>query len=79
VIDERHRWGKCDQDSAQGWAIRRLDRRFWSSSWSGTQGSIQRDGQVTYRQNAWRSANEVDVVYPQAVTDDFGNLVPVPL
>lgn len=79
MTDERYIWGECGHISAQGWAYRRPDRRYWSSSWSGTQGAMQRDGQVTYRQNAWCSKNEVDVIYPQAVTDDFGNLVPVPL
>ena len=77
--DERHTWGKCDRTSAQGWAYRRLDRRYWSASWSGSQGSMQRDGQMTYRQYAWRSENEVNVDYPNAVIDDYGNLVPVPL
>lgn len=78
MTDERYTWGKCDRTSAQGWSYRRPDRRFWTASWSGSQGSLNRDGKMTHRQHAWRSENEVDVTYPQAVIDDFGTLAPVP-
>ena len=77
--DGHFTWGKCDRTSAQGWAYRQSDRRYWTASWSGTQGNLSRDGQMTYRQHAWRSENEVDAIYPKSVVDNFGALVPVPL
>lgn len=55
MTDERYTWGKCDRTSAQGWSYRRPDRRFWTASWSGSQGSLNRDGKMTHRQHAWRS------------------------
>lgn len=73
-------WGRCDQYSAQGWAhqLTHYGRHFWSASWSGTHDTLMRDGSMTYRDHVWRSENNIDVIYPYAVTDDFGVLVPVP-
>jgi hypothetical protein len=70
-------WGDCDQSSAQGWAYRGSDPRFWTASFSGTHNTAERDGPMAFDGLAWRSAGGRNVSYPRAVADDFGVLVPV--
>ena len=73
-------WGACTARSSQGWAhrVQYYGRRFWSASWSGLHDTLERDGSINYRTNAWRSESGVFLSYPYAVADDFGVLVPVP-
>ena len=73
-------WGARTARTSQGWAHRVTfyGRRFWTASWSGLHDTLERDGPVAYRDNAWRSENGVFLTYPYAVVDDFGDLVPVP-
>lgn len=73
-------WGACTARSSQGWAhrVQFYGRRFWTAYWSGLHDTLERDGSINYRANAWRSESGVFLTYPYAVVDDFGDLVPVP-
>ena len=67
-------WGSKDS-YPYGWALMApLDRRYWWAGFSST----RYDGQMQYRNLAWRSRNDAIVSIPHAVIDDYGNLVPVP-
>jgi len=70
-------WGKSNQYGNQGYAIRsNLDPRYWTVSWSELWDTLERDGFILWYGDSWRSWNGKTVLYPSAVTDDYGNLVP---
>lgn len=71
-------YGQRDAAASQGWMARQPDRRFWSAYYSAFWDTHQRDGTVQFDGLVWRSENGKTVSFPCAVTDDFGNLVPVP-
>ena len=60
-----------------GNAFRCLDRRYWQTFFSSQEGTLERDGPVTFNGKFWTSENGKHVSYPYAVTDDYGTLVPV--
>lgn len=77
---ESYTWGKTDSKAAQGWMYRRIDRRYWSAAWSDFWNTLERDGPQTFREDgSRRSENGRIVSFPQAVMDDFGFLVPIPI
>lgn len=72
-------WGQKDARSAQGYMYRTLDRRYWYASWSDFWDTLQRDGAIRHNTetNELASENRRIVIYPYAITDDFGQLVAV--
>ena len=71
-------WGRELRNAYQGIAMRCMDRRFWHAQWSGLFDTLERDGQMRYEGNFWRSENDIFLSYPKAIMNDYGDLVPVP-
>jgi len=72
-------YGTCREEFTycSGWAYRQDDRRYWRTFFSKQEGTLERDGPVTFNGKFWTSENGKHISYPYAVTDDFGALVPV--
>lgn len=70
-----------DDTYAYGWAGRQdFNRCYWFAFFCKTSNTLWRDGKVTYdpKRYIWHSETDDTVSYPYAVTDDYGELRPVP-
>ena len=72
-------WGQSDARCNQGWMhpVGRHAKGLWTAHWSTLWDTFERDGAIEFKENAWRSENNLIVGYPFAVMNDFGYLVPV--
>lgn len=76
-MNDLFQWGREARKCRQGSAWRMQDRRYWTASWSALFDTHERDGQMRHDGKQWISQTGKFVSYPQAVTDDYGVLVPV--
>lgn len=68
---------RADDTYACGYFMRRLQRIYWTAFFTKTSNTLWRDGKMSFNGTFWHSETSNTLSYPYAITDDYGDLVPV--